>query len=111
MYDAPGLALGDVSLAPLVAHARGTNDKYDVVLGIDNLAPYVIDLEIDKRWLCLGEQPADEALMIPMMRARVDGKPTDTSSRPESSACRGSRIIGSFLISDADACESIRSAL
>src|SRR5438132_605253 len=51
IYDVDGLALGGVTLAPFRAHAMEMMEgNYDLAIGLQNLAPYVVDFQLDENW-------------------------------------------------------------
>lgn len=70
LYDVAGLSLGGTTLAPFAAHDMGMMDgSYDLAIGLDNLAPYIVDFKLADDWFCLRDRLPDEiepARLAPM---------------------------------------------
>jgi hypothetical protein len=71
VYDIDGLAIGGASLAPFRAHtdAIGDDSGYAFSIGLEHLAPYVVDFDVDGGWFCLRQQLPAEVPLAPMVLA------------------------------------------
>ena len=67
-YDVEGLAIGNVTLAKFVAHGDAIADStgYAFAIGMEHLAPYIVDFDLDGGWFCLRDRLPDQPALVPM---------------------------------------------
>jgi len=62
IYDVQGLSIGSVTLATFMATSAtiGNDIGYAFAIGLENLAPYLVDFDIDQGWFCLRDRLPDD---------------------------------------------------
>jgi len=78
VYDVEELSIGKLSLAPFPAHEMAMLemlDSYDLLIGLDQLASYVVDFDLEEGWFCLRDrlpEGIDGDRMSPMVFASTE---------------------------------------
>jgi len=70
-YDVDGLAIGDVTLAKFAAHGDAIADSqgYGFSIGMEHLAPYIVDFDVDAGYFCLRDRLPDQPPLAAMTLA------------------------------------------
>jgi len=74
-YDIDGLAIGSVTLAKFAAHGDAIADGagYGFSIGMEHLAPYIVDFDVDAGWFCLRDRLPDQPRLDAMTLATEHG--------------------------------------
>jgi hypothetical protein len=96
VYDIDGLAIGGVTLTPFHAHTDAIADGsgYQFSIGLEHLAPYVVDFDVDAGWFCLRDRLPEP---LPLQPMRLAHEPTGGKAVMVDGTFAGKRVESLIL--------------